>query len=291
MIKKVDITIIVDNKSLIGDEYAPGGFSALIENLFDDGSIIKILFDTGPENERLEVNLKKLGLEISDIDYIVLSHGHFDHTGGLLYAYNNSNEKTKIICHPGIFNEKILKLDDGSENNVGIKELSKINELRNKGRIYESKERHNLNEYIWTTGEISRTNKIEDLNSILKQVVIRENGKEKQDEIDDDISLVIELEENKKIIVCGCCHSGIVNTIDHVKKHGDDNIIAIIGGLQLYQANEELLEFTKKRFQELPLKILYPMHSSGDLGIDYFKEELREIYKEGGVGTKIVVDG
>ncbi len=289
MVKQVKITVIVDNKSIVGDEYAPGGFSALVENELDDGTIIKILFDTGPENERLKINLQKLKLDISDIDYIVLSHGHFDHTGGLSYAFTNSNDYVRVVCHPDTLIEKILILEDGTEKNVGIQDTKEIERIEQSGRIIKRKDEYRITDNIWITGEIPRKNDYEILNPMLKKVIKRENGIEEQDQLDDDISLVIELEDNSKIVICGCCHSGIVNTINHIIKKSDNNISFIIGGLQLHQANERLLVYTKKKFQEIPLRCLYPMHSTGDVGIEYFKENLGNIYKEGGVGTTIII--
>ncbi len=289
MIQKCKVSILYDNNSIIGDEFADGGFSALIETEDTEGITSRLLFDTGKFPHLLERNLKALNINIKNIDYIVLSHGHFDHTGGFSYLYKNGITNIPVVCHPYALNRKILYHNKSRERLVGFNVNNCQNELRNNYIVLDSKNSHNLTDGIWTTGEIERLEPLEELSGNLLNITHLNYEFLEVDELKDDIALVIELVDGRKIIISGCCHAGLINTMDHVIKKSDSNITAIIGGLYLNKASDDLLFKTTKRLKELPLTHLYPLHSSGSRGINYLKEHMSELVSVGGVGSVVEI--
>ncbi|MGL1891580.1 MAG: MBL fold metallo-hydrolase [Spirochaetaceae bacterium] len=287
MIQKVIINIICDNNSVIGEQFGNSGYSVIIECKTTNNNVTKYLFDTGVSADVLQRNLTELKIDLSDVKHIILSHGHFDHTGGLTHALKQCHKDVIVYCHPDTLIEKVLNPNKENEMSVGITATNDIEELTKKYSFITSVDKFNIDENIWLTGQIDKTNNLEKISGHLLSVVKKVNHCEVFDNISEDISLVINMVNNEKIIICGCCHSGIVNTTDHVKKISDNNIVGIVGGLQLHQASKELLLFTNRELNKLPLKIIYPLHSSGDLGFNSLNEEMPKICNSGGVGTQI----
>lgn len=282
MNRSIKIKTLCDNKSHIGEEFGNSGFSLYIEVTDNKERTTRILFDTGLTMDHLSGSSKIQGIDLSKIDCIVLSHGHFDHTGGLGFIQNFKN-KTKLFSHPHTFYQKLYKKPDGSEMEVGIK--NEIRELiREKCDTNIRDRKSDIVPGIWITGEIKRINKHEIIDGHLRDVTKLIGNSKVFDELTDDISLVLELGEEEQILICGCCHSGIVNTLHHIEQYSCRNTISIIGGLQLHQSGSDQLKFTTDKLKELPLKEISPIHSSGEIGINHLKDEFREAYKAGGVG-------
>ncbi len=243
----------------------------------------KIIFDTGSTNLSFLHNLDVRGYPLYDVDTIVLSHWHYDHTGSLYKILERIENQVDIISHhyanfERIFNrtkeiqnqeligktrKDIIPLLKSSKivNQVPIN-LEKVDSLN--GNIIFSKEKVEIFKHddlkIVISGEIPRKNKIEDFDNFL----LLHNGLISLDKIWDDKCIIIEYSD-KIIILNGCCHSGIINTLNYVKTLTNKPVSHIIGGFHMASASNNRIEKTMEYFNELQIeKIdLFPIHCSG----------------------------
>lgn len=222
-----------------------------------------ILFDTGHTEIGVPHNLEKLNINIDNIEAIVLSHGHLDHTGALYPIIKFLPKPITLVVHPDAFYfPRFIEWPDGR-----IDRFPKIlvrEDLMNLGvKIIDSKIPTPIaNNTILVTGQIERRTTFEKGFPFAK--IIRD-GKLVQDPINDDQSLVIYLKAKGLVIISGCAHSGIVNTILYAKKITSiENIYAIIGGFHLTgQIFEPIIDDTIRALKELNPKIIIPMHCTG----------------------------
>jgi len=144
--------------------------------------------------------------------------------------------------------------DDGKEQDVGIKKYFSADELQSSTEVIETTEPYLIGEGIWTTGEVPRTNDFEKLTGNLTKVHTIKDGEKIPDEIEDDLSLIFQLKDGSVIILAGCCHFGIANTMNHATTiTGTSSIVAVAGGLHLYNASKERLTKTIEHLKGFPL--------------------------------------
>jgi len=253
------ITILVENTKIPdSDVIAEEGFCAYIEA---DG--ISILFDTGLSGIFFK-NAQKLGLTLQP-DYLILSHGHRDHTGGLTEIIKNPFDPHPVcIGHPDLFLPKIKGTEEfGSP--VSKEAVSSVLKLR-------------LSEKpVWISdnfvflGEIPRCHLHEPVEGGRKRI---KNGIPETDTLPDDSALVY-IAEDGLVIISGCAHSGICNITDYAAEiTGIKKISAIIGGLHLYGANQQRIDETIRFLKEKEISELYICHCTGPDAIRSFTGSL-----------------
>lgn len=231
--EEIRITVIVDNTPL-SDFSSEHGFSLWIEA---GGSTL--LFDTG-RSTAFAANLLKLEIELSRADMLVLSHGHYDHTGGVAQVLREV-PAMKVCMHPGALTQRwsiregVAKPTDmPNEGKEAIRAL-------NPSQILNATAPMEILPGIRVTGPVPRVSEFEDPGGPF----FLDTKGAVPDPIEDDLSLWIETTEGL-VIIAGCCHSGLVNTINHIRAvSGEERIASVVGGLHLSSANEERLE---KRF-------------------------------------------
>jgi len=141
---------------------------------------------------------------------------------------------------------------------------------------------------ITTTGEVPRRNDFEKLTGRLADVVTFRNGQEVKDTIQDDLSIVLQLANGSVIVLAGCCHSGISNTISHVAElTKSKSIIGILGGLHLRDASKDRLEKTVNFLSDFPLTTVAPCHCTGLRGRAALLYAFDEKFKEVGAGDVV----
>lgn len=257
--------------------------------------IQKIVFDVGGSNKTYLHNLNVRGYSLYDVNSIALSHWHYDHTGAIYEVLQEIENKVPVICHKNAVYERFFKRVSGIRNSdlKGKKRediIPLLNEMKMvnqppidkerieklNGNLIFSKEAYTLFESdevkIILSGEIPRTHPEEEFKNFfsLQGELIQE------DQILDDKCMIIEL-ENKVILLNGCCHSGIMNTIDYVKTITKKPISHIIGGFHMASATDKRVKKTidyLKTFQqyEEPL-YLFPIHCTGE----YFLREVQAL--------------
>lgn len=238
------LKVLEDNNTFIDMYYlAEPGVSYYIEDGDD-----KILFDVGYSDVAF-LNAKKMNIDLSKINKLVISHGHDDHTGGLKYFFNQK-KNIEVIAHPNCFNYK----EDANELYIGSP-LSK-EEINEFCILNLSKEPVKVSENIIYLGEIPVLNDFEPRYSIGKSII---DGEKIDDNIIDDSAIVYKSEKGL-FVITGCSHSGICNIIEYAKKVcNDDRVYGVIGGFHLFDVNDRLRE-TINYLKSNNIKLLYPCH-------------------------------
>ena len=231
----VKIVILNDTRNSNKDKFEnDDGFSAYIE--IENN---KILFDAGP-SEKFMKNAEKLGIDLNQVNTIVLSHGHYDHGDGLKYF----NNKVEFIAHPNCTLKRWWKDDHSHYSGI---QLTK-EELENKYNVHFTKEPYKINQNTYYLGEITRKYPVH-----LKKWVL-ENGE--NDDVLDDSGMVINT-ENGIIVIAGCSHSGICNIVEQAKKVSNNSkVLAVIGGFHLTEVDEntnKVVDYMKNNVKEVIL--------------------------------------
>jgi 7,8-dihydropterin-6-yl-methyl-4-(beta-D-ribofuranosyl)aminobenzene 5'-phosphate synthase len=248
-----------------------------------------ILFDTGHTEIGVPHNLKQLEIDLRGIEAIVLSHGHMDHTGALNPILKALHRPMLLVVHPwGFHSPRFIKWDDGRIDrfpNTLIRE-----DLMNQGaKILESQEPVSLaGGMILVTGEIERTTPFEKGFPLAK--IIR-NGELVPDPIRDDQALVVHLKGKGLVVISGCAHSGIVNTVLYSRKiTGIEPVYAVLGGFHLTgPLFEPIIGDTIAALMEIGPKVLVPMHCTGWTAINRFSEFFPDAFVLNSVGSKFVL--
>jgi len=215
------------------------------------------LFDTGASGLVVE-NAKTLGISLEKANAIILSHGHYDHTGGLMTVLKAINKKITIFAHPNIW-EKKGYLSKAGVRDIGIPfSKAMLTEAGANFDLFSGPRVIGPN--MWLTGEIPRKTAFEKVESSLVHAV--DNAWE-PDLILDDQALVINTIKGL-IIITGCAHSGIINTITHSLEYAHTNkVYAIIGGFHLWHASEEQLRLTIESTKVFKPNYLITGHCTG----------------------------
>ena len=248
-----EITILVENTAPVAPLQGEYGFAALVET--DNRTI---LFDTGLGDALLR-NAELLRKDLAKVDTLVISHGHFDHTGGMLPFLDTFGSRP-LYCHPAIFGKRPYTLDDGTQRDIGC--LFTEEEFRSRGgEIHFAGELTEIASNLYLSGEIPRLNDFEDTGGSF--VRVNEDGDLVDDFISDDSAMIIKHPDGL-IVLSGCAHAGIVNTIEHAKKAlNEKRILCYIGGTHLLHATEERIDKTVGYLNSCSLSKMSMSHCTG----------------------------
>ena len=274
------LTVLTDNNTLI-DRYFIGepGLSFLIQ----DGPT-QVLFDVGYSNAFI-VNAQKMGVNLLQSDFVVLSHGHLDHTWGLdplLKLYTEAKIESLpaghpvLVAHPDVFHTKTV---DGL-NEIGC--TIPASKMKRHFDVNLTKKPFRLTEKLIFLGEIERANDFENQEPLGE--VHTEEGSQ-PDFLPDDTALAYQAEAGL-IIITGCSHSGICNIIEYAKKIcGRDEVIDVIGGFHLLDPSPRQLENTLEYFRKIQPGALHACHCV-DLASKVALSRVAKL-KEVGVGLSL----
>ncbi|MEM3421139.1 MAG: MBL fold metallo-hydrolase [Candidatus Hadarchaeum sp.] len=258
------LTVLVEDTKKRPDLAAKHGLSFFIE-VESAGSITTLLLDAGPSAELVLGNARKLGIDLGKLDYIVISHGHYDHTGGLLGVLKFVNKKVPVVLHPQALVPKFV-VKQGRLKKIGI--TSTVAELEGAGGfLARNRKTHSLMPGVWVSGEIKRTNQYE----LVKGFKTEIGGKVVKDNLPDDQALFVKLKNEGLLVITGCAHAGIINTIEHAQKAtGLSRLRAVIGGFHLFGSSARRINWTTEELQKQGVELLMPCHCTGRRAIAKF---------------------
>lgn len=243
----------MENPNLI----AKHGLSFLIEAEMKDAKQFTLLMDTGPSPDIVLHNMRSMTINPQKIDLIVLSHGHYDHTGGLLEVLRRIGRQTLVVAHPKIFDLKLrcrpsLKLIGSPFRSPDVEKAG--------GVMLYARNPVTLAEGTSTSGEIGREvafEKVDGFWTVDGDLFV-------EDVIVDDQALLFNLENKGLAVVTGCAHAGIINTIRHAQKvMGIDKVYAVVGGFHLAQADDDRIAATIRELAGFNPMIVGPCHCTG----------------------------
>jgi 7,8-dihydropterin-6-yl-methyl-4-(beta-D-ribofuranosyl)aminobenzene 5'-phosphate synthase len=216
------------------------------------------LFDTG-QGKGLINNARFFRVDLSAVKAIMISHHHFDHTGGLLDAIIQAGP-VDVFSHPDLFKEDAYITRMGQTRHIGIPFVRKMLENRG-GRFLLDRNWREIAPKIFMTGEIPRKTPYETVEKVMQTK--NEQGEFIHDQIMDDQAAVVDTSKGLFIIL-GCAHSGLINTINHiVEKTGQSHINAVIGGTHLMPAGQEQLDETIKALKQMDIDRIGVSHCTG----------------------------
>ncbi|ACX73088.1 beta-lactamase domain protein [Methanocaldococcus vulcanius M7] len=262
---------------VLGEDYAgynspflsQHGLSFLIKIEDESEKIKNILFDVGTYAKPILFNMKLLHLDPQEIDAIILSHSHVDHTGGVVEMVKAIQKNPiPIFAHPHIFKTSFA-LDPEFSLANSLTESIKKDVERSGGRWILSSDPIRLIEGVSTLGEIKKEEQLEFEKTPTIKLYYIEDGRLVEDRVEDEIGLYIETRKGL-IIVSGCSHPGIVSMIKKaIHLSGVNKVYAVIGGFHLIDANEDRINKTIAHLKKLGVERIYTGHCTG------FKAEYR----------------
>jgi len=264
-VKSVKVTTLADNvvydKRLLGQF----GFSAFLEVRTHDGKKHFIIFDTGLKKGGLLYNVEALKLDLSPVEFIVLSHGHNDHTSATVELLRKSKQRVKVVAHPYAFLPRFI-VKKGKREHHGIPPKERRKDMEEAGaQVIEATRPTEIIPGVTTSGEIERVNMFEKFRWKAKTVI---NGKQVKDRILDDQALFINLKGKGLLVLYGCAHAGLINTIEHALKVTEEKrVYGFIGGTHLVGSKEDRLNETIKKLAEYDLKLVSPAHCTAHKSI------------------------
>lgn len=252
---KTTITILVDNIAGTRGTIGEHGFSAWIAR-----GEHQVLFDTGAGNA-LQMNARCLKKSLDEFQLLLLSHGHWDHTGGLKQVAE-LRETTEIIAHPRIFDERFSARKRGEElvyHDVGIPFSQE--ELERQGAHFSlTRKFHEFLPGMYFSGEIPRPPGWQSSDETL---CIRRHDQYLPDPILDDASLLLETDSGP-VVLLGCAHAGTEIILEYLSaQSGHTSFHAVIGGMHLLHADEERIQTVLDTFEKYQIRKIAATHCTG----------------------------
>lgn len=250
----VKITTICENRTPRAGLLGEHGLALLLEVKGQ-----RILFDTGAGATLMD-NAEALGVDLGRVDAVFLSHGHYDHTGGLKTLLKlNSFATLPLYAHPDIFARKYIFREGKAPGYIGIPWLrAELEALGaefhlNRGPLL-------LGEGLWATGEIPRSSQTKPVKPLF---LLKDGDSFTEDPLYDDQALVVESRAGL-IVLLGCAHAGLIDTLKHILSvTGRSRIYAVLGGTHLLNMPDDRLSRTIAALRQLGLALIAPCHCSG----------------------------
>ncbi len=271
------VTILVENTAAGTGLLAEHGLSFWVEH---DGH--RVLFDTG-QGHVLANNAGLLGIPLCAADAVVLSHGHFDHTGGLKTVLADATPPA-VFLHPAALEPKYARRSDGSVRNIGMPHFDEAR-LRQKTRLVFTEGPTEVCPGVYVTGPVPRGNEFEDKSG----PYFVDAGCREADTFPDDQALYFETGAGT-VVVLGCAHAGVINTLRHVQQLTDNRPLhTVAGGMHLGSASPDRLARTLEALRGLAIQRLAPVHCTGFTAMARLWQEFPDAYTPCCVGTVLEI--
>jgi 7,8-dihydropterin-6-yl-methyl-4-(beta-D-ribofuranosyl)aminobenzene 5'-phosphate synthase len=253
------------------------------------------LFDVGLTGSVLAHNLRVLGEDVTTIDSVVISHGHPDHYGGIDRFLGELDRAVPVATHPDAFLPRYAVMADGATSPFYNAAFNQESLSASGARFVLSREPLELGCGVRTTGEITRTVEYEGPRPPAEPgdpglYQVSEDGQVRLDEVEDEQALVIDVAGEGLVVLTGCAHAGVINTIHQARQvSGDKPIRAVIGGFHLGfpTTPAENVAKTVEAMRELEVQMIVPMHCSGLHAHSAFSSTLPHQYVQPAVGSSL----
>ena len=267
------------------DPLAEHGLSCLIK-VYAGSEDHVVLYDTGRSPTCLFHNMEFSKVDESEIECVVLSHGHLDHFGGLLWFLNRARKGIPLILHPDAFLQRRLNIPT-----VGIQKMPTFGEtaLKQTGvALHKVREASTLcSDLILALGEVER---VTDFEKGFPWAEAKINNRWVVDPFYDDQGIAVNVKGKGLVVIGGCSHAGIINTVKHAQKvSGMDKIHAVLGGFHLTgPIFEPIIGPTIEEMKKIGPDFVVPMHCTGWEAMNQFSKEMPEQFLLNSVGTTYV---
>ena len=264
-VKSAKITTLADNVVYVSRLLGQFGFSALLELRDNKGRKHSIIFDTSSNKTALLHNVKALKVDLAPLESIVLSHGHYDHTSATVEIAKRAKDKIKVYAHPNAFQPK-YKIEKGKKKHHGMPKGEGRVEIEKTGaKVIETVQPTEILPGVMASGEIPRTTSFE---KFPWKVMTITDGSQVRDRLLDDQALFINIARKGVLVVCGCAHAGLINTLEHaLNVTKTRKLYGFIGGTHLIQPKETQLKETIARLKKFDLQLISPAHCTGHKSI------------------------
>ena len=313
----VAITVLIDNRADLivkstrtvkywtrGPLLAEHGFSALID-VKESGK--RILWDAGLTAEALPENMRRMGISASSIHGLAISHGHHDHTAAvsaILKAMDlqpkprewatgtpvqelrrwAEGQRVPLVAHPAAFRER-WGLDQDGKKHGPLAGPPRAEWEALGAELVLSEGPYELAPGCWTTGLVPRLSF--EKSGRPTSLAYRDGDAFLKDDLEEDQAVVINIQDKGLVVVSGCAHSGIVNTVNHAREiSGMERVYAILGGFHLARANDEEIYRTVEAMQAFQPKWIVPSHCTGFKAMCAFAAAMPTAFLPGIVGAK-----
>lgn len=254
--KVASLEIKILSTMLADEGFGEWGFAALVEV---DGK--RILFDTGANEDTVQRNLKVMGLDLSDVEMVILSHNHADHTTGLLtlrrqFAAKSPRALSKVYAGTGILWPRITQAGRLDDRVAAIKRDFEATG----GSFIDVAKPIEILPGVWLTGPVPRIHPERNWTNVGK---VRTAAGDVEDTVPEDMTLVFQT-ANGLVYLFGCGHAGVINTLAHTRTTIDPSPVkAVIGGLHLFAATEQHLAWTAAQLKSFGVQQLVGAHCTG----------------------------
>lgn len=246
-----------------GEVLAENGLCFLVETFYEDNTTT-VLFDAGLTGPVVLHNAHLLGVDLHDVDAVVISHGHPDHFGGIEGVLQAIGHPTPVVIHPDAFNPRMIVKKHTTLPMINIG-LSREAIRSVGGHLMEARESIPLGPGLFTSGEMQTTMDFE-FEAPAGRLCVCDDGAVKADDINDHQVLGIDVEGYGLIVIDPCGHRGVISSVEHIRKlSGTQQVHAVLGGFHTGHPgiSDARIGATAKALAHLEAALIAPMHCSG----------------------------
>jgi 7,8-dihydropterin-6-yl-methyl-4-(beta-D-ribofuranosyl)aminobenzene 5'-phosphate synthase len=260
---------------------AAHGLSCLIR-VTAGGATRTLLFDSGPEDRTFEQNVSRLGLDLGTVETIVLSHGHWDHGGGMLRALQlirdrNGALEVPYYAHPDMFRTRAVRL--GSDALRVMEDVPSVEALRAHGaRVVNTTEAQVvLDGMAWVSGEIPRVTSFEQGFKGQHRRTLDGEGWELDEVMLDERFLAVHVAGKGIVVFTACSHAGVINVLEHARAtFAGTSLYGVVGGLHLAGGSEKIIPETAAALRGFGLTFIAAGHCTGWRAINAIAQAVGE---------------